>query len=140
MNNCCSTSTDNKTPGEKHPCPVDGEACAQVSIRTILHHLKTPWLWPARQQSYFFCDAPDCEVVYFGEDDSVIYKSELRTHVGIKENSDDAPLCYCFDVSKADAKQDPTVKEFVVQQTKAKQCACEIRNPSGRCCLKDFPE
>jgi len=30
------------------------------------------------------------------------------------------------------------IKAFVVQQTKEKLCACESRNPSGRCCLADF--
>ena len=140
MTSCCSTSDNNKTPTGKHRCPVDGETCGQVSILTILHHLKAPWSWHAKQQNYFFCDAPDCEVIYFGEDSSVIYKSDLRTLVGVKENSVDAPLCYCFGVSKADATQTPAAKAFVVQQTKTKQCACETRNPSGQCCLKDFPE
>jgi len=139
MNNCCPTS-NNKTPTSKHHCPVDGKAYAQISIRTILHHLKTSWSWHGKQQNYYFCNNPDCDIVYFGEDDSVIYKSELRTLVGIKEDSIDAPLCYCFGVSKADARRDPAAKEFVVQQTKAKLCTCETSNPSGRCCLKDFPE
>ena len=31
-------------------------------------------------------------------------------------------------------------KEFVMAQTKAQNCACEIRNPSGKCCLVDFPK
>ena len=140
MTNCCSQSNNDKTPTGKHRCPVGGETCAQVSIRTILHHLKTPWSWHAKQQTYYFCDAADCEAVYFGEDDSVIYKSELRTLVGIKEGSGAAPLCYCFDISKTDAAHNPAAKAFVIQQTKTKQCACETLNPSGRCCLKDFPE
>ena len=136
MTNCCSQS-NNKNPTGKHHCPVDGMAYSQVSI---LHHLKAPWLWRGKHQNYYFCDAPDCEAVYFGEDNSVIYKSDLRTQIGIKEDSDDALLCYCFGVSKAGARQDPAAREFVVQQTKHKQCACETRNPSGRCCLKDFPK
>jgi len=30
------------------------------------------------------------------------------------------------------------IKAFVIQQTKEGLCACESRNPSGRCCLADF--
>jgi len=104
-----------------------------------LHHLSASWSWHGKQQNYYFCDSTDCDVVYFGKDDSVIYKSDLRTLVGVKENSDDAPLCYCFGVSKTDAIQTPAAKAFVVQQNKTKQCTCETRSPSG-CCLKDFPE
>ena len=31
-----------------------------------------------------FCDDPNCDVVYFGEDNSVIAKEQIRTVVGIK--------------------------------------------------------
>ena len=30
------------------------------------------------------------------------------------------------------------IVEFVKRETKSKSCACETRNPSGRCCLSDF--
>ena len=76
-------------------------------------------------------------MVYFGEDNSTINKSSLRTEVGIKENKPDSLICYCFGVSKkASLSQD--IKEFVIKNTKDKVCACSTRNPSGRCCLKDF--
>jgi hypothetical protein len=28
----------------------------------------------------------------------------------------------------------------VMAQTKAGLCSCDTSNPSGRCCLKDFPK
>ena len=77
-------------------------------------------------------------MVYFGEDDSVITKDSLRTDVGIKENRADSMICYCFGVTKA-AATNPSIKEFVVKKTKENICECITRNPSGRCCLKDFP-
>ena len=79
-------------------------------------------------------------MVYFGLDGSVINKSELRIKVGVKEKTNDAQICYCFGVSKALAIQNSDIKAYVIQQTKEKNCACDIRNPSGRCCLKDFPK
>jgi hypothetical protein len=78
--------------------------------------------------------------VYFGADGSTIVRSQLRTRVGVKEAADDSLLCYCFGVGKADLQRDPAIRDFVVEQTKAGRCSCETSNPSGRCCLKDFPK
>lgn len=108
-------------------------------MRTIAHHLRQPWAWRRADQRYFFCDDPACEVVYFGEDGSLIPATQLRTVVGIKDAAADSLICYCFGVTWADALRDATAKEFVVAQTRAGLCACETRNPSGRCCLKAFP-
>ncbi len=109
----------------------------EVPRETILHHLDKPWLHPLKEQKYFFCHDPECDVVYFTEDHNVINKSQLRTRVGIKEQDDNALICYCFGVSKKEARE---AKAFVIQQTKTSACACTTRNPSGRCCLKDFPK
>ena len=110
-----------------------------MSAKTISHHLKQPWKWKDGGVRYFFCEDAACDVVYFGDDDSTIAKAQLRTVVGVKETSYDAPACYCFGVSKADTINDPGLREYVMFQTKHAQCACDVRNPSGRCCLKDFP-
>ena len=96
-------------------------------------------MWDNKDQRYFFCDDPNCDVVYFGEDKSVILKSQLRTKVGLKEATEDALLCYCFGVTKADGLSNPSIKNFVSAETKQGLCSCETSNPSGRCCLKDFP-
>lgn len=68
-----------------------------------MHHIKEPWNWEEKKQSYYFCDDPECEVVYFGHDDSIIERPAVRTQVGIKDKSDDAQVCYCFGVSVKDA-------------------------------------
>lgn len=80
-----------------------------------------------------------CEIVYFGEDGSRILQAQLRTRVGSKQASGDALLCYCYGVTVDDARNDPAARDFVIAETRLGQCACETRNPSGRCCLKDFP-
>jgi len=48
-------------------------------------------------------------------------------------------VCYCFGVSRSDFRNDPATKDYVIAQTKAGLCSCDTSNPSGRCCLKDFP-
>lgn len=138
MSDCCLSPPGVAAP-RKHTCPVNGIECAEVPVRTILHHLKRPWAWKEERQRYFFCDAADCDVVYFGEDGSTIPKAEVRSTVGIKETSLDSPLCYCFGISQLDAAADPALREFVMQKTQLGLCSCATSNPSGRCCLKDFP-
>jgi hypothetical protein len=105
----------------------------------MAHHLKQAWVWNEGDCRHFFCDTPGCDVVYFGEDGSVIRKSAVRTTVGAKDASDMALLCYCFGVTRADAQQNGKARAFIIAQTEQGQCACETANPSGRCCLKDFP-
>lgn len=140
MSDCCSSSACESKPPKKYRCPANGQEYAEVSARTILHQLKQAWAWSPTASAYYYCDDPACDVVYFGNDDSVILRSQLRADVGAKSPADDALLCYCFGVSRADYQRDPSVKDFVTAQTKAGACACETRNPSGRCCLKDFPK
>ena len=140
MSDCCSKSNKNQQNLKRQPCPQSNKACGEVPYKTILHHIKEPWNLTLKQQTYYFCDDPSCDVVYFGFDNSTIHKDQLRTKVGIKETSDDAPVCYCFDVSKATAQVNEQAKAFVIEQTKKSLCSCTTHNPSGKCCLKDFPK
>lgn len=140
MSDCCSTSCNTESIPKKHTCPANGKQYGQVSSTTIKHHIKAPWLWHEKNQGYYFCSDPDCSVVYFGEDNSVIEKASLRTEVGVKEKTENALVCYCFGITKLEAKNNPHARQYVVEQTKKQQCACETRNPSGKCCLSDFPK
>ena len=140
MSSCCNNNPTEKTkPPRKHACPVNAKEYIEVPPQTILQHIKSPWQQILNEENYYFCDDPNCKVVYFGLNGTIINKSELRTQIGIKENNENTPICYCFGVTKAQAKQNSELKSFVTRQTKDKMCACDIRNPSGRCCLKDFP-
>ena len=151
MSDCCSSdgdSTNNSikttanTPS-KSKCPSVAHAkeqnCAKVAYETVLHHIKEPWQHKITEQAYYFCDDPACDVVYFGLDEVILEKSQVRTVIGIKEPQlDDALICYCFDVSNAQARLNVSAYEFVLEQTKKSNCSCKTRNPSGHCCLKDF--
>ena len=138
MSDCCSVSCGTKQH-RKQRCPVSGGECSGVSTKTMLHHIWMPWAWAEKSQEYYFCEDPNCDVVYFGEDGSAFTKAELRTPIGVKEAAEDAPLCYCFGISKADFAKNPSLRDFVIEKTKNGLCSCETSNPSGRCCLKDFP-
>ena len=136
MSDCCQHTQHPK----RFTCPANGKAYLEVSLATVLHHLKTPWIQTPKQQNYYFCDDPQCDVVYFGSDGSTYEKSQLRTKVGVKEISADSLICYCFGVTRSEAQSNELTKAFVVTQTKNANCSCTTSNPSGRCCLKDFPK
>lgn len=106
---------------------------------TMAHHLKQPWARKAPDCRHFFCAAAGCDVVYFAENGKVFRVSDVRTAVGTKDASDTACICYCFGVSRADAWRDSGARDYVLAQTENRVCACDKMNPSGRCCLKDFP-
>jgi hypothetical protein len=140
MPSCCSTEK-NLPVTKRHICPKNHQQYGSVPYATVLHHIKRPWNISATQQNYYFCSDPQCDVAYFGIDDTLILKQELRTKIGIKEPSvDTCLLCYCFGVTRHQAATDKSIKAFVVKQTKNGLCACSSYNPSGKCCLKDFPK
>jgi hypothetical protein len=139
MSDCCNSSKPASNPG-KHVCPVNGKLYSEVSLGTIMHHIHTPWLHSLKDQAYYFCDDPECDVVYFGLDNTTIITGSLRTIVGVKDQSDESPVCYCFGISRQQAINDSEAKAFVIEQTKNHTCSCATSNPSGRCCLKDFPK
>ena len=140
MAECCTPKPQDKPAPKRHACPVNGNQYLDLPYGTVLQHIKEPWRHELKQQSYYFCDDPDCDVVYFGLDNSTISKTSLRTTVGIKEKGENALICYCFGVSKAQARTCQDAKAFVIAQTKSATCTCVTSNPSGRCCLKDFPK
>lgn len=140
MSDCCPSPPPSQQSAKRHCCPDNGKQYLQVQYRTVLHHVRTPWELEFKEQQYYFCDDPNCEVVYFGSDNTRITKSMLRTKVGIKETEESSLICYCFGITKDEAKSNPLAKAFVVEQTKNNICSCEVFNPSGRCCLKDFPK
>jgi hypothetical protein len=144
MSDCCGADSILCENPSKRKCPADGRECAEVGIITLRHHLKAPWKHSLSEQRYYFCDSPLCDVVYFGEHGSVFTLDDIRGPIGQKhveqgQSPQEKVICYCFGVTQADAENDPAAKVFVIQQTQEHGCACETRNPSGRCCLKDFP-
>lgn len=138
MSDCCSSQCENSHT-VKHVCPVNGKEYSEVPMRTISHHIKQSWFWDGEEQPYYFCDDPECDVVYFGIDDSVILKSQVRTTVGMKENSNNSMVCYCYGATKEDVRDEASIRNFVIQKTKSGDCSCETSNPAGTCCIKYFP-
>lgn len=138
MNNCCKPTKATTYPQSLN-CPVNGKSYTGVKRKTLLHHITRPWHKVLSEQGYYFCSDPDCDVVYFGQDSTLIYSRELRTSVGQKSKDINSTVCYCFGITKKSAISDKNCRSFVIEQTKNSLCSCGTSNPSGLCCLKDFP-
>ncbi|MCJ8312597.1 MAG: hypothetical protein HRU38_09975 [Saccharospirillaceae bacterium] len=141
MSACCPT------PKNDHlPCPSCFQHNKTLSDDTLFHQLCSPHNQLIKIQTFYFCANPNCKIVYYGNEGDSYTQEDCRWLVGQKQTSTSKMICYCFDITqqvlldelKTDKKGD--IKKFVITQTKAKRCACEIRNPSGRCCLIDFPK
>ena len=144
MANCCSVGeTGGKAPAVT-ACPVSGTRAKQVdslTVKSLLRHI--PFAMPRAQ--YYFCDAPGCDVVYFSNypNAPVFRLDDLLVPVGVKETRDPIPLCYCFGVTRQQIKEEiqrtahSTAPERIKAEVQAGNCACEVKNPSGKCCLGD---
>jgi hypothetical protein len=92
---------------------------------------------------YYFCATADCPTVYFADDGAQRFGEEdLRVQVYQKHlQDDDVPICYCFDHTPQSIRDEwqqmghSTVVETITVGTQTEQCACDIRNPQGTCCL-----
>ena len=89
-----------------------------------------------------FCNSQECDVVYFSESsDRTFLKSHLQVPVGVKLNTGNRPLCYCFGHSVASIKEELRTKSRcdALADIRAKMkdpgCRCETENPAGACCL-----
>jgi NAD(P)H-nitrite reductase large subunit len=81
--------------------------------------------------------------VYFPADPSapLFRRNDLSVRVGLKEKQDPIPVCYCFGFTRQDIASEirengkPTIPDKIKAEVKAGRCACEVKNPSGKCCL-----
>lgn len=137
MSSCCNTtSDDNQTP--KHlNCPDCDKKSNKISISTILQHLVNPWKLSLEGDTFYVCETADCNTFYFNSNNRYS-KDDIREKIAIKSPDEDAMLCHCFDITRNDFENNPSTKQFVIEQTKEGVCTCTTRNPAGRCCLKDF--
>ena len=86
MSDCCNSSSDNtaaKKESTRKACPSCKELGLSVQYATVLQHVKQPWGERRDNQGYFFCHSSNCDVVYFSDNATTIYKSEARNLIGI---------------------------------------------------------
>jgi hypothetical protein len=143
MSDCCSAKDlKASAPPPTLTCPVSGRRAKQVealTVKSLVRHL--PFGMPPAQ--YYFCDGAGCDVVYFSSNPEapVFRRNDLLVRVGMKEKTAPIPVCYCYGVTRQDIQEETrrtgssTIAERIKAEVKAGRCACEVKNPSGKCCL-----
>lgn len=140
LNSCCSTDSQQ---GSKRgiKCPQCGHPGQPVAVLTLKHTAQPEFLEMVAKPGFRFCRSADCDVVYFHPDGDCLRKPDVRVRVGLKETEDPVPLCYCFGFTEAMVKEEIrstgqcTIPQRITAEVKAGNCACEVRNPQGSCCL-----
>ena len=131
-----SCSPSQPTSDQARPCPVSGFSGEPVAWLTVVALTAGPV--PPKQE-FWLCRDPACDVVYFGSLEALISTRELRTEPDFKAGAAGF-VCYCFlhRHEEVAARGGASVFEEVQRKVKAGDCACEVRNPSGKCCLRDL--
>jgi hypothetical protein len=144
---CCATDSscaiEQPTATQVQHCPACGKKGKQVGMETVKAMLAVTLHEIQPDRTYLFCRTPNCAVVYFADDGNQTFtEADLRERVHQKHpDEDDVFVCYCFRHTPGSIRAEllatgqSTVVETVTQGTKAPQCACELRNPQGSCCL-----
>ena len=145
MPNCCSRDSDSacalpqNKPGFCPVCGKKGKSVATLTVKSLVRdHVRV-----SASGSYSFCRTVDCDVVYFSSE-SLFRKPDVKARVGIKETEDPVPLCYCFDYTRENIHRDiqTTGSTQILERIKAEVqggfCACEVKSPSGACCLGEI--
>ncbi|VVB90145.1 Copper chaperone CopZ [uncultured archaeon] len=138
-NACC----DSKVSEDTAICKECGSKWKPVNRITLKSLVKEPTLEAiGNPDGFYFCETPDCGVVYFNNEQQVyLHKDDVKARVGIKETENPVPVCYCFGWTQEkifeQIKQSgfSTAVREIGAKVKAGECTCDIKNPSGRCCI-----
>ena len=120
-------------------CPRCGSLGVNVGAVTWRAHLKDPAAAHLSEQA-FFCPFPRCDVVYFDEFDRVALTGDASHPIYPKDPS--APLCGCFGLTCDDVDQDiresgATRVRALLAKSKTPEANCQVRSPSGHCCMPE---
>lgn len=123
---CCSTSNTSK---EIKKCPLCHSESEKIGEKTILSLLKEENQDLLDNQKLYYCNNHDCDLVYFSEKQN-FYKKDLKINI-------DDKVCFCFNISKEEIEREGKDKVLDKIKTNMKDigCSCDIKNPSGKCCM-----
>ena len=140
MGDCCE---DEPPVDARVSCPRCGDTGRAVGGETIAAILAPGTELRALATAPRFCRTPSCEVLYYGSTGGFVAKDSSRVRVGLKETADPIPLCYCFGFTLGDVCRELadtgacTIPERISAEIAAGRCSCEVKNPSGGCCLPE---
>ena len=132
-----------KQPSGGVRCPVGGNVGKRVLSLTVKNLVRND-SDDVEGSDWFFCNQPDCDVVYFANDGRTISKDALKVRVGVKEKNPPRLVCYCFGHTVESIREEiertgkSTVMASVSAKVQSGDCSCELLNPEGTCCLGEM--
>jgi len=127
-------------------CPVCGEKGKSVQTQMVKTMLSVN-LREVQDTTYLFCRTKTCPIVYFSFDGEQTFNiEEVRERVYQKQpDSEETFVCYCFqhtvgEIHTGSSKSRTAILDDINQRIRAGQCACDLRNPQGTCCLGNVNE
>lgn len=140
LSDCCTPNEITSSSSFFGVCPSCKSKGKKVGVITLKSLLKPSALETLNADlNYFFCQTPDCDVVYFTNEKTYLM-SDMKVRVYQKDQSLTVPACYCFDWTREKIHEQlknvhtlPT--EHIRKNIKANRCGCEVNNPQGSCCL-----
>jgi hypothetical protein len=136
MGTCCDV--DGATGRAGCPsCGRQGKAVSRATVGALARlEVDAPRL---AGRHYRFCETASCAIVYFVPGGVRIARDDVRVAVHHKDGGPGVPLCYCFGYTRARLfGEGRRALTFVRGEVIAGRCACDLKNPSGRCCLGDL--
>jgi hypothetical protein len=122
-------------------CPECGKTGKAVQGQTVKALLSVS-LRDVPDVQYLFCRTQTCPVVYFStKGEQIFVVDQVREKVYQKEpENGDVFICYCFRHTVAGLRAASTEERIAMVDDintgiDAGQCACDLRNPQGSCCL-----
>lgn len=111
-----------------------------VDQRTVRFNVRRPFrAADLMSHDWAACATGACPIYYLAIDapDRTITVDELRRPPAAKRPGDAATFCFCFDLSRADVLGADALDAigYVRERVAAGECACDVLNPAGACCL-----
>lgn len=131
---CCELPSVPESTGKCPESESPGKSVEWLTVASLASGRVPP------RQDFWLCHDPVCSVVYFGAEGAVLAVEDLHVTPGFKTGRDGL-VCYCFGHRKEDIARDlagageTDILDSIKSEVQAGNCACEVRNPSGRCCL-----
>lgn len=118
-----------------HPCPECGKRAHPVRVNLVRHHVKQPWARGLEGHEFLFCETTDCDLVYFEVDGPSFTTADIRRPPAYKTGNPTDLLCYCFDAAGDAVLRESDPVPYISERVRKSECACDVLNPSGDCCL-----
>ena len=116
-------------------CPACGKKGRKVNNETMIHHVKD--ISKMGDGGYSFCGNRQCNTVYFrGEETFTTHM--VNKEIGLKDaSSPQGAVCYCYNYPKSELYDDSLIDKINIRIDNYGS-RCDLRNPNGRCCIKEI--